>query len=71
MSSALVVAIKVCQFPGSEVVLRRNTECISNAIEKCEHCGDVDSFCNLLFFPACVSKFLNVLGGRAIGSVGD
>ena len=41
-----------CQFPDPEAVLRRNAECVSDAVEKCEHCGDVDSFRNLLFFPA-------------------
>jgi hypothetical protein len=59
------------QFPGREVVLRRNPECVCYAIEKSEHCGDVDSFCDLFFFPPQVSKFLNILGSRAIGSIGD
>lgn len=57
------------QFSCPEVVLRRNTECVGNAVEKCKHCRDVDSFCDLIFFPACISKFLNILGGRAIGGV--
>jgi hypothetical protein len=58
-------------FPGPEVVLGGNAEGISNPIEKGEHCGDVDSFRDLLFFPAEVTKFLNILGGRTIGGVGD
>jgi len=60
-----------CQFPSPKVILGRNAECVSDAIEKSEHCGDVDSFRNLVFFPACVPKFLHILGGRAIGGVGD
>lgn len=60
-----------CQFSSPKIILGRNAECVSDAIEKSEHCGDVDSFRNLVFFPACVSKFLNILGGRAIGGVGD
>jgi hypothetical protein len=60
-----------CQFPDPEVVLRRNAECVRDAVEKCEHCGDVDSFRNLFFFPARVSKFLHIFCGRAIGSVRD
>jgi hypothetical protein len=59
------------QFPRSEVVLRRDTEGVGDAIEKGEHRGDVDGFCDLVFCPACVTKFLNILGGRAVGSVGD
>jgi hypothetical protein len=59
------------QFSIRQVVLRRNAECVRNPIKKGEHCGDVDSFRDLLFFPPCVSKFLNVLGGRSVGCVGD
>jgi hypothetical protein len=58
-------------FPRSKVVLRRNPEGVCNAIEKSEHCCDVDSFCDLVLFPTCVPKFLNIVGGRAISSVGD
>jgi hypothetical protein len=60
-----------CQFPRSEVILRRNTERVSDTIEKGKQRRDVYGLGDLLFLPACVSEFLNIFGGRAIGSVGD
>jgi hypothetical protein len=59
------------QFSGAEVILRRDAERIGDTIEKCKHCGDVDGFCDLFFFPACYSKFLNILGRGAISGVSD
>src|SRR5580658_166057 len=59
------------QFPGSEVVLRRNTECVSDAIEKGEQGCDVYCLGDLFFLPAGDSQFLDIFGSRSISRARD
>jgi|SRR5580658_8167 len=56
------------QFPGSEVVLRRNTECVSDTIEEGEQGCDVYRLRDLFFLPAGDSQFLNVFERRPVSS---
>jgi hypothetical protein len=57
------------QFPGSEIILRRNAECISDAIEEREQGCNVYRFGDLFFLPASYSQFVNILGRRPVSSV--
>ena len=54
-----------------EIVLRRHSERIGDAVEESKHRGDINRFGNLLFAPAGVSQFLNIFAGRTISSLGD
>jgi len=54
-----------------EVVLRGDAEGVGDAVEEREHGGDVNGFGDLIFGPARLAQLLDVLGGRAIGRLGD
>jgi len=58
-------------FSFLKIVLCWNAKGVRDSIEKCEHGRDVDGFRNLIFIPACVSKLLHVLRGRAISGLGN
>jgi hypothetical protein len=60
-----------CQFPGHEVVLGRNSECIGNTIEEGKQGGNVHRLGNLFLFPADGSQFLNVFGSGAVRRLCD
>jgi hypothetical protein len=60
-----------CQFSRCEVVLRRNAECVCDAIEESEQGCDVYSFGNLSFFPSCKAQLLNIVGGGSVSSPGN
>src|SRR5579862_8775637 len=53
-----------------KIPLWRNSEGVRDAIEKCEHRRDIDSFGNLRIGPAVLTKRLHVFGGCAIGGFG-
>jgi len=52
-----------CHLSRLQIILRGNAKGISYAIKKCEHGRDVDGLRDLIFFPACFSQLLNILGG--------
>jgi hypothetical protein len=58
-------------FPFIQVILCRNAEGVSHAIEERKHRGDVDGFRDLIFGPACITQFLNIRVGGTWRSVGD
>jgi hypothetical protein len=60
-----------CQFPGREVVLRRNAECIGDAVEESEQGCNIDRLGNLSFFPPCQPQLLDIFRSRPVGSVGN
>jgi hypothetical protein len=60
-----------CQLPRCEVALRRNAECVCDAIEESEQGCDVYSFGNLSFFPTCKAQLLNIVGGGSVSSLGN
>jgi hypothetical protein len=55
------------QVPEGEVVLRRDAEGVSHAVEEREHRRHVNSFGDLVFAPTGIAQFLDVIGGRAVG----
>ena len=57
-----------------EIALRRNTEGVRYAIEKCKQRGDIYSFGNLGLAPTVMAEDLHVFRGGAIrrlGHLGD
>jgi hypothetical protein len=58
-------------FPCLKIVLRWNAESVRYSIEKREYGDDVDGFSDLIFVPARISKFLNVVRCRAISGIGN
>src|SRR5271166_29674 len=60
-----------CHFSFLEIVLCGNAKGVCNSIEKCEQSCNVNRFRDLIFFPACLSKLLNVLSGGAISGVSN
>ena len=58
-------------FPDHEVILRRYSKRIGDAIEEGEHSNDVDGFRDLVFGPAGGAKFFDIFGGGTIGGFGD
>jgi len=59
------------QFPRRQIVLRGNSKCVRDAIEKREHRSDIDGFRNLIFQPACITEFLHIFRSRAIRGLRD
>ena len=53
-----------------QVILRGNAEGIGHAVEKCEQCGDVHGFGNLVLGPTGIAEFLHVFGCGAIRGIG-
>jgi hypothetical protein len=51
--------------------LRRDTECISNPIEKGKHGGDINRLGNLVFFPSRIAQPLHVLRSSFVGGLGN
>ena len=54
-----------------KIVLRRNAEGVSHAIEEGEHRDDVHRFGDLVFAPAVVAQLLNVVSGGTVGRIRD
>jgi len=52
-----------------KIALRRNSESICNAIEKCEHRCNIDSLGNLRIGPSVIAQVLDIFCGRAIRSL--
>jgi hypothetical protein len=48
-----------------------NAEGVRDAVEEGEHGGDVNSFGDLVFFPACDAQLLDIFRSGAVGSFGD
>ena len=54
-------------FVRAQIILRRNSESVCDAIKKCEHRSDVNRFGDLILAPPGIAQFLNV-GVRGAGS---
>src|SRR5215469_8798942 len=54
------------QSSSPQIVLRRHAERIRYAIEEGKHRGDINGLSDLVFRPAMVAKYLDVLGRGAI-----
>jgi hypothetical protein len=50
-----------------QIALRRDAECVRNAIKECEHCRDVYSLRNLRLSPSMCPQHVHILWSRAIG----
>jgi hypothetical protein len=57
--------------PHLKIILRWNAESVCDPIEKCEHRSDVNRLGDLVFFPAEISKLLNIISSGAISGIGD
>jgi hypothetical protein len=52
-----------------QIALRRDAECVRDAIEECEHRRDVYSLRNLRLSPSVRPQFIYILCSRAIGGL--
>jgi hypothetical protein len=58
-------------FPDGEVILRRYTKRIGDAIEEGEHGSNVNGFGDLVFCPSCRAQLFDVFGRRTVGGFRD
>ncbi len=58
-------------FAMLQIVLWRNAEGVGNAIEECEHRGDVYRFGNLILCPSGIAQLLHIFVSGTISGAGD
>jgi hypothetical protein len=59
------------ELPDGEIVLRRHSEGVGDAVEEGEHGRDVDCLGDLVFGPALATEFLYIFGRGAIRRFGN